>query len=371
MSKKSAWLKSVWYIIIFIIPTMPLLFLGAFRCFSTLLSSANKDYQGKLITPEFENYLQQASSNLGRLDNRLSSIIYYDAFLINRVSFSNETVFNASGTIVALDKVTKYPATLTCDVNGAKERFDFESKHQIVKNLPVSQIPDAIKSGYDRCTNLEFTHDPPPIPPLGTLSISSQGEICVLTRPTKISYLLAYAVLFALWVGALRILKEGFEIATHGLNYFVESQSMKNQRSLREEKGFLEYTVENCERALIELARLNAALQKSLGSTESTDLSHVGNLHRIIQDYLTVRVAGLFDGRTDVISLEKWFKNDPVYKAIKNEAIIQYLIKTRHNFVAHNNEQNVQGDYFPDTQKILQSNLAELLTRMKRLLNIV
>ena len=99
------------------------------------------------------------------------------------------------------------------------------------------------------------------------------------------------------------------------------------------------------------------------------DVGRIGNLHRIVQDYLIVRVAGLFDKRGGVISFEPWFKNNQVYKEIYQEQIIVDLIKLRHNFVAHNNQRNVDGNAFPETQQILNSNLKPLLLRLRKLLN--
>ncbi|MCR4314629.1 MAG: hypothetical protein NUV84_05290 [Candidatus Uhrbacteria bacterium] len=142
---------------------------------------------------------------------------------------------------------------------------------------------------------------------------------------------------------------------------------MHDTRTLQTEKGILEYIVENCERAFDELQRLNAELHAARAASD-VDVGHMGDMHRIVQDYLVVRVAGLFDKRADVISFAKWFSDDSSYKQIQKEEIIQDLIKTRHNFVAHNNQENINRNFFPDTEKILNSNLRPLLERLKNLL---
>ncbi len=144
---------------------------------------------------------------------------------------------------------------------------------------------------------------------------------------------------------------------------------MSLNRSWETDKGYLEYVLENSERAFDELQKLNIELRQGMRLDSNADVGRIGNLHRIVQDYLIVRVAGMFDKNSEVISFERWFKDDATYQSIHRNQIIVDLVKLRNNFVAHNNHRNVEGDAFPETQQILNSNVKSLLLRLRELLN--
>lgn len=99
--------------------------------------------------------------------------------------------------------------------------------------------------------------------------------------------------------------------------------------------------------------------------TEVKDINRIGDLHRMIQDYLIVRVAGLFDNDSRAVSFQNFCPNDSDYLLIKREPIIQYLIDFRHNFVAHSNLVRMQNGQFPETDsKILESNITEIFQKL-------
>jgi len=99
-------------------------------------------------------------------------------------------------------------------------------------------------------------------------------------------------------------------------------------------------------------------------NVEVKNITHIGNLHRMIQDYLIIRIAGLFDNDTHAASFQNFCPNDSDYLIIKNEPIIKYLIEFRHNFCAHSNLMRMENGQFPETTKILQSNIPEILQKL-------
>ena len=118
--------------------------------------------------------------------------------------------------------------------------------------------------------------------------------------------------------------------------------------------------------ALDELKTINTQLLNELSINSPINPNKSGNLHMIIQDYLIIRTTGLFDKISCTVSFENLYKGNSKYETIKQEDVIQYLIKMRHNFVAHSNEEVKHG--YPETYKVINSNLSELLERLIQLL---
>ncbi len=98
--------------------------------------------------------------------------------------------------------------------------------------------------------------------------------------------------------------------------------------------------------------------------TTEIDVNRIGALHRMVQDYLIVRVAGLFDKKDYVVSFEDAFNGDKNYEGIKQEAIIKYLQKLRGNFVGHKHKKSE----LPETSKILDSNLSSIFEKLDKIL---
>ncbi|MBU4299338.1 hypothetical protein KJ636_04810 [Patescibacteria group bacterium] len=146
-------------------------------------------------------------------------------------------------------------------------------------------------------------------------------------------------------------------------------------------KGYLKYVIENCEFALDELCRINKELNEEWDKVQKKDFSsevdmnYLGAMNRMIQDYLIVRIGGLFDktehrtkgGIDEVVSFEKLFSSSKDFEKIKEQEIIKYIIEQRHNFVAHTNKGHVENN-FPITSKICNSNLKEMLEGLQKLL---
>ena len=135
-------------------------------------------------------------------------------------------------------------------------------------------------------------------------------------------------------------------------------------------KGFLKYLLENCLFAYSELCKVNKALVEGMSLASGADVNHLGAMNRMIQDYLIIRVAGLFDEdkqNRGVASFGKLFSDNDDFKKIKSEKVIKYIINQRHNFVAHNNQDHTENN-FPITAEICDTNLKELLERLERLL---
>ena len=144
---------------------------------------------------------------------------------------------------------------------------------------------------------------------------------------------------------------------------------------VREKKAILNYILENCIFAYDELCKVNKELIAGKSFDSNADVNHLGAMNRMIQDYLIIRVGGLFDktehrangGDDEVISFEKLFSTNQSYQRIKSQEIIKYIIEQRHNFVAHTNKKHVENN-FPITTKIRDSNLKDQLTGLQNLL---
>jgi len=140
-------------------------------------------------------------------------------------------------------------------------------------------------------------------------------------------------------------------------------------------KRYLKYVIKNCEVALDELCKINKELNKGMNPESNADVNYLGAMNRMIQDYLVVRVGGLFDkteyrtkgGIDEVVSFEKLFSGNKDFEKIKGQEIIKYIIEQRHNFVAHNNTNYIENN-FPITAKICNSNLKKLLENLQQLL---
>lgn len=135
-------------------------------------------------------------------------------------------------------------------------------------------------------------------------------------------------------------------------------------------KGYLKYVLENCEVALDELCKTNKELNERMRQDSNADVNRLGALDRMIKDYLIIRVAGLFDKDTRTISFENFLKNNTEIDSIKNEDIIKSILEIRHRFVAHSDKNYIQqGNFSIETGKLCNSNLKELLSRLKALVD--
>lgn len=138
-----------------------------------------------------------------------------------------------------------------------------------------------------------------------------------------------------------------------------------------EGKVILNYVLQNCIFAYNELCKVNIELNDGQRLSSDADVNYLGALDRMLKDYLIIRVAGLFDldsKKQGVISFKKLFPNNENFKNIKNQKIIKYIICERNNFVAHLNQKHYIEKDFPDTAKICNSNLRELLNKLCELL---
>ena len=143
----------------------------------------------------------------------------------------------------------------------------------------------------------------------------------------------------------------------------------------RNTNGILNYILENCIIAYDELCKVNKELVEGMRLDSNADVNHLGAMNRMIQDYLIIRVGGLFDktehktkgGVDEVVSFEKLFSDNTDFQKIKEQEIIKYIIEQRHNFVAHTNREHIENN-FPITSKICDSNLKEQLMSLQNLL---
>ncbi len=133
----------------------------------------------------------------------------------------------------------------------------------------------------------------------------------------------------------------------------------------RAAQGRLNYVLENCQTAYRELCRVNKELQEAMNTSSPINPQPLGDLNRMIQDYLIVRIAGLFDKDSRVISFATLFHGSKELQSIRKEKVIKDIIHNRHNWVAHNN----RNGQVMATADICNSNLEEILERMKKMVN--
>ena len=133
--------------------------------------------------------------------------------------------------------------------------------------------------------------------------------------------------------------------------------------------GYLKYVIKNCETALEELCRINTELRAGMSPDSSADVNKIGAYNRMIQDYLIIRVAGLFDKDTRTASFANTFDNNPIFTSARDETIVKYILDTRNKFVAHSEKEWIENGNFPETDKICSSNLGEILKNLEGLLS--
>jgi hypothetical protein len=147
-------------------------------------------------------------------------------------------------------------------------------------------------------------------------------------------------------------------------------------------KGILIYTIDNCESAFDELKKINEKITNNelKDFNSDIDIQYLGIMNRILSDYLTIRVAGLFDKDDRNASFENiTFTNNEysIINSIKGNVVIKYLRNRRKEWGAHISvykgltqeemERKMENNF--NTSKIIDSNLKELLNKLKDLLN--
>ena len=129
--------------------------------------------------------------------------------------------------------------------------------------------------------------------------------------------------------------------------------------------GYLKYVVENCKIAADELCVTNQDLHEGMSADSTKDVSHLGALNRMIQDYLVMRVAGLFDKDTRTVSLHNALPENKTVKEIESEPIIKRIKENRNRFVAHSDFAYLKTEEFIiPTDEICSSNLRGLLEKL-------
>ena len=162
---------------------------------------------------ELEKKLNNVSLKFDQLGTRFSSVVLYDLYLINSVYLADETVSNASGTVILSNADLHIPTKFICqNATSSPQTLDFEKIQRIGSSLKISNVSDYTERYLQGCNGYwEFTYDPPAIPPLGSLVTSLAGKICLEARATVESYIIGYFLFFASCVGILSILKQGMK----------------------------------------------------------------------------------------------------------------------------------------------------------------
>lgn len=132
--------------------------------------------------------------------------------------------------------------------------------------------------------------------------------------------------------------------------------------------GYLRYVIKNCDVALDELRQINEKLRMGMSPNSTARVNKLGAYNRMIQEYLIIRVAGLFNEGTRTVSFANTFSDNPAFESARDENIVKYILDTRNKFVAHSEEKWITNDNFPETNKICNSNLKEILEKLKSLI---
>ena len=133
--------------------------------------------------------------------------------------------------------------------------------------------------------------------------------------------------------------------------------------------GYLKYVIENCKTAFDELCRTNKELINGMRTESNADVNRLGAFNRMIQDYLVIRVAGLFDKDNRTISFTNTFPKNQEVESIEQEEIIKKIIENRNRFVGHSDHDYIsEGNFAIPTNEICGSNLKTLLEKLERLL---
>ena len=133
--------------------------------------------------------------------------------------------------------------------------------------------------------------------------------------------------------------------------------------------GYLKYVVENCKTAFDELCKTNKELIFGMNLESNADINHLGAMNRMIQDYLVIRVAGLFDKDSRTISFNTVFPKNQKVENIEQEEVIKKIIENRNRFVGHLDRDYISdGKFAIPTNEICNSNLKNLLERLEQLL---
>ena len=133
--------------------------------------------------------------------------------------------------------------------------------------------------------------------------------------------------------------------------------------------GYLKYVIENCKTAFDELCKTNKELINGMRTESNADVNRLGAFNRMIQDYLVIRVAGLFDKDNRTISFTNTFPKNQEVESIEQEEIIKKIIENRNRFVGHSDHDYIsEGNFAIPTNEICGSNLKTLLEKLERLL---
>ena len=133
--------------------------------------------------------------------------------------------------------------------------------------------------------------------------------------------------------------------------------------------GYLKYVIENSKTAFDELCRTNKELIDGMRTESNADVNRLGAFNRMIQDYLVIRVAGLFDKDNRTISFTNTFPKNQEVESIEQEEIIKKIIENRNRFVGHSDHDYIsEGNFAIPTNEICGSNLKTLLEKLERLL---
>ncbi len=133
--------------------------------------------------------------------------------------------------------------------------------------------------------------------------------------------------------------------------------------------GYLKYVVENRKTAFDELCKTNKELIVGMSPESNADVNCLDALNRMIQDYLVIRVAGLFDKDSRTISFCNAFSQNQEVGNIEQEKIIKKIIENRNRFVGYSDNDYIsEGNFTIPTNEICSSNLKTLLERLERLL---
>lgn len=172
---------------------------------------------------EFQKKVLEAAQKFDQINERLPSISLYDLYFKNSAYYviEEENVLNASGTIIKVSNPKqKLEARYECiDENDLKQSFAYNEERIVGSSLRLNNITQYSEKFRESCKLAYFEYDPPEIPGGGSLGtkISIQGNICFKAYPTKLSYLIVYAIFYTIIIGGIHLLKQGLKFVNKGL----------------------------------------------------------------------------------------------------------------------------------------------------------
>jgi len=216
--------------IIFIVPALlvikyiksiPQCFSAHFQVPTTEESEGSKEQTESANEKALREAIEKASRQFEQFNERFSTIFLYNIYYTNKTQLilNKEMVHDASGTTAAASSPSKEILTqAVCGDGSSTTTLSYGESMPFGEDIKLTEIQASTKQQLEHCKKLNFKYDPSVIPAEGTLVayLQLRGESCIEAKPTIESLMIAYALFFALIIGALQLLKQGIKFIQNG-----------------------------------------------------------------------------------------------------------------------------------------------------------